>query len=87
MPRKTSHQQCVKCGQRAKVGAYTGYYVLSSKPKSGVRTQKAQPQVKATLPARGFCLDCFLGYARGQGWGRAEMKKLRTKLGKPNADQ
>ena len=93
MPRKTAHKWCVRCEEvRAQVGAYTGYYVLSSKSKSGPKPQKPNPQVKGTLPARGFCMDCFLRHARKQGWDDTEMRKLRATLRgagleKANADQ
>jgi len=86
------HRWCVKCEERAQLGVYTGYYVLSTNSKSGKKTQKPKHQVTATLPARGFCMDCFLRYARKQGWGNAEMNELRAKLlgaiaGRTNADQ
>jgi hypothetical protein len=92
MPRKTAHRWCVKCEERAQLGVYTGYYVLSVRSNSGNKAQQPKRQVTATLPARGFCVDCFLHYARAQGWGQAEMKELRTKLrgagiGRTNADR
>jgi len=78
MPRRTALEFCVRCKKRAELGVYTGYYRLSSKPRLGQEGNKRQ--VRGTLPARGFCMDCFLRYAKGQGWDRTVMQKLRSRL-------
>jgi Fe-S-cluster-containing hydrogenase component 2 len=77
MARRTMHESCVKCESKAQVCAYTGFYVLTSKPR---KAPKSRRQVKGVLPARGFCFQCFLRYAKGQKWNEAVLEKVRTKL-------
>jgi hypothetical protein len=56
MPRRTELRGCTKCGERAVLGLYMGFYFFGS---SQWRTQR-----RGTFPARGFCADCFLGIAK-----------------------
>jgi len=47
-----------------------GYYSVGSKGK----------QIKGGFPARGYCIDCFLGLAKRKGMLRVEREALREKL-------
>jgi len=76
MPRRSELKLCVKCGGRAQVGVYTGYYVLSRKSGTGRR----EPQIKGGLPARGCCIDCLLRAAKAQGLDRVTRAELQRKL-------
>jgi hypothetical protein len=83
MPRASQLGLCVKCeGKWARIGVYTSYYALRRKPQSTARsTTKSRPrQVKGALPARGFCVDCFLREAMRQGLDTIEMDELRRAL-------
>ena len=81
MARKTVHESCIRCSSRAQVCAYTGFYVLTSKPQKATKNRTRQKQVRGVLPARGFCIDCFLRYAERQGWDGEVMHKVRSTLG------
>ena len=81
MPRKTIHQFCIRCSNPAQVCAYTGFYVLTSKTQDAKENRTGQQQVRAVLPARGFCFACFIKYAKSQGWDQAVLRKVRSKLG------
>ena len=78
MPRQSDHKSCVKCGDKAEVCAYTGFYFLTRK--SRIRLKPAESRVTGSLPARGFCGDCFLRFAERQGWDENVLKKLLRKL-------
>jgi hypothetical protein len=79
MPRGSELKSCVKCGGKAQIDAFTGYYVLRVKSGTGPR----EDQVKGTLRARGFCIECFMLVAKGHGLDRGTRVKLRRKLESP----
>jgi hypothetical protein len=80
MPKETEHKSCVRCGEKARVCAYTGYYFLTRKSKATPPRKIAKTQIKGTLPSRGFCPECFLRYARSQGWGEEVLLEVRQKM-------
>ena len=74
------HERCVRCDQRARLAAYTGYYVFGSKSEARPKSKQKSGQVTGTLPARGFCASCFLDLAKKEGRDEAFVKSLRVKL-------
>ena len=70
MPRATRLDSCSTCGGKVQVGVYTAFYVLHHRP-----------QIKDTLkPSRGYCVDCFLKFAKKWGVGQNELRELRHKI-------
>lgn len=80
MARKTNHETCVECDDSAQFGVYTGFYRLAGKSKPRGQGQKRRPQLKGTLPSRGFCEDCLMKYAKRQGWDATVLKEFKEKL-------
>jgi hypothetical protein len=80
MPRRTVHEWCVECGERAELGVNTWYYVFCGKSKTRPKSKQKSGQVKGTLTARGFCTSCFLKLAKEQDCDDASVKLLRMKL-------
>jgi hypothetical protein len=79
MPRKSKLHRCVSCKKhRAKIGVLTNYYVLGSRRSSSSRT--AKKQIAGSLPARGYCVNCFLELAKTQGLHSEQRHALRKKL-------
>jgi len=70
--RPTRLDTCFRCGKGAELGVYWGYYVIGSTPK----------QRRGTLPARGYCIDCFLKLAEGRKLRGSEFKALCVHLGR-----
>jgi hypothetical protein len=80
MARKTKFESCVQCDDKAQFGVYTGFYRLAGKSKPRSQGQTRRPQVKGTLPSRGFCEDCLMNFAKKQLWDVTVLKKLRKNL-------
>jgi hypothetical protein len=80
MARKTNHESCVECDHRAQFGVYTGFYRLAVKSKPRGQGQKRRPQVKGTLPSRGFCASCLMKFAKQQGWDGTVLEEFNEKL-------
>jgi hypothetical protein len=87
MPRETKHRNCIKCEEKAKICAYTGFYLLDRQSKRRQNARPSRPQVKGTLPSRGFCIRCFLLYAERQGWDSNVLCKLSRKLKRAQAEE
>jgi hypothetical protein len=81
MPRKTKHQMCDKCLEEAIVCTRLSYYeVLGTRARAG----SPHKQVTGTLPpTEGWCLKCFLEFAKKRKISRAEIQKLRQRLTLP----
>ena len=75
MARPTTLDRLCRCDHEARVGVYFAYYSVKSKHKSAV-----SKQVKGSLPARGYCVDCFLEFAKRKGLPGDERQELREKL-------
>jgi len=74
MPRKSKLRKCVGCNKRrATIGALLNFYAVGVK-------RKGRKQITGSLPARGFCLDCFLSLAKEQGMRSEQRHELHTKL-------
>ena len=83
MPKRTRLKECIKCGNAARIGVYLGYYALRGTPKQAARltpSRRRPLQVKGTLPARGYCLDCFVRLVKSRGWSRGEVLELQEKI-------
>lgn len=75
MARESKLDRCDACGHEARVGVYLGYYSVKSKHKRGV-----SKQTKGTLPALGYCVNCFLKLAKKEGMSREKLEELREEL-------
>jgi len=80
MARTTAHKRCVRCGRRARLGVYTGYYGIATSTIAGTEAVERHPQMNGSLPSRGFCSSCLRRCAERQGCDRAAMKRLEKKL-------
>jgi hypothetical protein len=75
MARESKLDRCDACGHQARMGVFLGYYSIKSKRKSG-----ADKQIKGTLPALGYCINCFLKLAKKEGMLQEKRQELREEL-------
>lgn len=83
MPKKTKLTYCVKCDKAACIGVYLAYYALRrARQRKEGPAQKKRPatQIKGTLPARGYCMNCFLRLLRSRGLSPAEVLELEEDI-------
>jgi hypothetical protein len=79
MPKRTRLQTCIGCGGTAQLGVGVSYYVLTN-PATRKLSSRGKAQIKGSLPARGYCIKCFMSLKRVRRLERAEQQQLRRRL-------
>src|ERR1700677_3454731 len=72
LARRSTLYRCIRCRGRAELGVYLGFYVFGS--------GRYREQKKGTLPARGYCGDCFMELVTRRGLGPISLESIRWKL-------